>query len=282
MQSRHKMGFINSNIASQSTFTDDYSRFGHVFLLKHKSEAFERFKEYRNEVEKQTGKIIKTLRSDRGGEYLSGEFLTYMRENEILSQVTPPYTPQHNGVSERRNHTLLDMVRLMVSDSGLPISLWGYALQTTAYLLNKVPSKSVLTSPHELWTSRKPTLDHIKVWGYPAYVKRTHPDKLEDRSFECRFIGYPSNSTGYIFYHKEQQNVGSKHVTFLEREFLVKEAQSTQVELDECPDNEPTNEEIMGTVGEPDTMVPQPIRKSTRVRSPDRYYGFLVDGGDRR
>ena len=119
------------------------------------------------------------------------------------------------------------------------------------------------------------------MWGCPAYVKRTHPDKLEDRSFECRFIGYPSNSTGYIFCNKEQQKVVvSKHATFLKREFLVKEAQSTQVELDECPDDEPANEENTKTVGEPDTMVPQPIRKSTRViRSPDRYYGFLVDGG---
>ena len=104
---------------------------------------------------------------------------------------------------------------------------------------------------------------------------------MEDRSFECRFIGYPSNSTGYIFYHREQQKVVvSKHATFLEREFLVKEAQSTQVELDECPDGEPTNEEIMETVGETEMMVQEPVRKSTRViRLPDRYYGFLVDGG---
>ena len=92
------------------TFTDDYSRYGYVFLMKHKSEAFERFKEFRNEVEKQTCKSIKTLRSDRCGEYLSGDFLAYLRENGILSQVTPPYTPQHNGVSESRNRTLLDMV----------------------------------------------------------------------------------------------------------------------------------------------------------------------------
>ena len=74
-------------------------------------------------------------------------------------------------------------------------SLWGPALQTVAYLLNKVPSKSVMTSPHEMWTCRKPSLDHIRVWGCPAYVKRINPDKLEDRSFECRFIGYPCNST---------------------------------------------------------------------------------------
>ena len=75
------------------TFTDDHSRFGYVFLMRHKSESFEMFKRYRSEVEKQTGKDIKILRSDRGGKYLSSEFLTYLEENGILSQYTPPGTP---------------------------------------------------------------------------------------------------------------------------------------------------------------------------------------------
>ena len=117
------------------TFIDDRSRFGYVYLMKHKSEAFEKFKEYKNEVEKQTKHSIKTLRSDRGGEYLNGEFLDYLKENGIVSQWTPPYTPQLNGVSERRNRTLLDMVRSMMSYADLPVFLWGYALETSAYFL---------------------------------------------------------------------------------------------------------------------------------------------------
>ena len=92
------------------TFTDDLSRFGYVYLMKHKSETFDKFKEYQSMVEKQLKKSIKILRSDRGGEYFSNEFLTYLGENGILSQWTPPGTQQHNGVSERRNRTLLDMV----------------------------------------------------------------------------------------------------------------------------------------------------------------------------
>ena len=90
--------------------------------MKYKSETFEKFKEFRTEVEKQLGKNIKTLRSDRGGENLSQEFQSYLRDNGILSQWTPPYTPQHNGVLERRNRTLLDMVRSMMSNSELPKS----------------------------------------------------------------------------------------------------------------------------------------------------------------
>ena len=96
-------------------------------LMKHKSETFEKFKEFQNEVENQSDRNIKFLRSDRGGEYLSHEFGTHLRKCGIVSQLTPPGTPQHNGVSERRNRTLLDMVRSMMSLTDLPLSFWGYA-----------------------------------------------------------------------------------------------------------------------------------------------------------
>ena len=92
------------------TFTDDLSRYGYIFLMKHKSETFEKFKEFQCEVENHRNKKIKFLRSDRGGEYLSYEFGLHLKQCEIVSQLTPPGTPQRNGVSERRNRTLLDMV----------------------------------------------------------------------------------------------------------------------------------------------------------------------------
>ena len=97
--------------------------------MRYKSEAFERFKEFRNGVEKQLGISIKSLRSDRGGEYLSQAFLDYLKDNGILSQWTPPYTPQHNGVAKRRNRTLLDMVRSMMGKVDLPKSFWGMYLR---------------------------------------------------------------------------------------------------------------------------------------------------------
>ncbi|KAL0395399.1 UNVERIFIED_CONTAM: hypothetical protein Slati_4506100 [Sesamum latifolium] len=76
------------------TFTADHSRYGYIYLMRYKSEAFATFKEYRLEVENQTSRKIKALRSNRGGEYLSGEFIDYLKENIILSQWTPPGTPQ--------------------------------------------------------------------------------------------------------------------------------------------------------------------------------------------
>ena len=125
------------------TFTDDLSRYGYIYLMKHKSETFEKFKEFQSEVENHRNKKIKFLRSDRGGEYLSYEFGLHLKQCGIVSQLMPPGTPQRNSVSERRNRTLLDMVRSMISLTDLPLSLWGYALETAAFTLNRAPSKSV-------------------------------------------------------------------------------------------------------------------------------------------
>ena len=91
-------------------------------------------------MENHRNKKIKFLRSHRGGEYLSYEFGLHLKQRGIVSQLTPPGTPQRNGVSERHNRTLLDMVRSMMSLTDLPLSFWGYALETTAFTLNRAPS----------------------------------------------------------------------------------------------------------------------------------------------
>jgi hypothetical protein len=136
-------------------------------------------------VENHRNKKIKFLRFDRGGEYLSYEFGVHLKQSGIVSQLTPPGTPQRNGVSERRNRTLLDMVRSMMSLTDLPLSFWGYALETAAFTLNRAPSKSVETTPYELWFGKKPKLSFLKVWGCDAYVKKLQPDKLEPKSEMC-------------------------------------------------------------------------------------------------
>ena len=91
-------------------FTDDLGRYGYIYLMKHKSETFEKFKEFQSEVENHRNKKIKFLRSDHGGEYLSYEFGLDLKQCGIVSGLTPPGTRQHNGVFERRNCTLLDIV----------------------------------------------------------------------------------------------------------------------------------------------------------------------------
>src|SRR5215216_6107163 len=89
------------------TFTDDLSRYGYIYLMKHKSETFEKFKEFQSEVENHRNKKIRFLRSDCEGEYLSYEFGLHLKQRGIVLQFTPPGTPKCNGVSERHNRTLL-------------------------------------------------------------------------------------------------------------------------------------------------------------------------------
>lgn len=216
------------------TFTDDLSRYGYIYLMKHKSESFEKFKEFQNEVQNQLGKTIKALRSDRGGEYLSQEFIDHLKSCGIVSQRTPPGTPQMNGVSERRNRTLLDMVRSMMSLVDLPISFWGYALLTAAHILNCTPSKTVDKTPYEIWTGKVPKLSFLRVWGYQVYVKRLQPDKLEPRSDKVFFVGYPKETKGYYFYNPSEQKVFvAREGVFLERECLSQKSSGRNIHLEE-------------------------------------------------
>nr|GEX12428.1 retrotransposon protein, putative, Ty1-copia subclass [Tanacetum cinerariifolium] len=172
------------------TFTDDFSRYGYVFLLKHKHEVFATFKVFKAEVKLQLGKKIKALRSDRDGEYLSQEFKDYLSENGIVQNLTSPYTPQQNGVFERRNRTLLDMVRSMFNLTTLPLSFWDYALESAVRILNMVLTKKVDMTLYEIWHGKAPNLSYLMVWVCEAYVKRDSADKLQQRSVKCIFVGY--------------------------------------------------------------------------------------------
>ena len=204
------------------TFIDDYSKYGYIYLLRCKFECFDKFKEFKAEIEKRHGIYIKSLRSDRGGEYLSNDFISYLSEQGITSQMSAPRTPQQNGVAERRNRTLLEMVRSMMSYSDLPHSFWGYAIETANYILNLVPSKFVPLTPIELWTGHKPSLRHIRVWGCPAHVLKGKVEKLEPKTEVCVFIGYPKGTKGGMFYNPKEKNViVTTNAKFLETIFLT-------------------------------------------------------------
>jgi len=225
------------------TFTHDFSRYGYVYLMKHKSETLEMFKEFQNEVENQRGKKIKALRSNRGCKYLSHEFSNHLKSYGIVPQLTPPGTAQRNGVSERRNRTLLDMVLSMMSQSDLPLLFWGYALETTAFTLNRVPSKSVVKTPYEMWTGKCLSLSFLKIWGCEVYVKRLILDKLTPKSDKCFFVGYPNETLGYYVYNQIEGKVFvTRNRVFLEKEFFKREKNGQKVYLEEFQDELVGNE----------------------------------------
>ena len=215
------------------TFIDDYSRYMYVYLLHNKYEALDAFKIFKAEVENQCGKQIHIVRSDRGGEYYGrytengqapGPFAKFLQEHGIVAQHTMPGSPDQNGVAERRNRTLVDMVRSMLSNSNLPQFLWTDALKTAVYILNRVPTKAVPKTPFEIWKGWKPSLRHMSVWGCPSEVRiyNPHEKKLDPRTLSGFFIGYAKTSNGYRFYCPSHSTriVESRNAKFLENDMI--------------------------------------------------------------
>jgi len=131
------------------TFIDDCTRFCCVYLLKTKDEALHYFKIYKAEVENQLEKKIKKLWSDCGGEYFSNEFTEFCAVHGIIHERTPPYSPQSNGIAERKNRTLTDLVNAMLETAGLSKEWWGEAILTACHVLNRVPTKNKEITPFE-------------------------------------------------------------------------------------------------------------------------------------
>ncbi|GJT22333.1 zinc finger, CCHC-type containing protein [Tanacetum coccineum] len=160
--------------------------------------------------------------------------LIHTDDHEIIAHRTPPYTPQMNGVSERRNQTLLDMVRFMTSQTTLPKSFWDYALESDARILNMV--QKVDKTPYEVWHGQAPKLSYLKVWGCEAFVKHdtlTKPDKLEPRAFKCIFVGYPKETIGYFFYYPPENKLFvAWNAEFFENDIIDQEASGSLEDLE--------------------------------------------------
>ena len=183
-----------------------------------------------------------------------------------------------DGVLERRNRTLLDMVQSMMSQSDLPISFWGYALETVAFLLNRIPSKSVKKTPYKIWTRKPPSLSFLKIWGCKAYMKHQIFEKLALKSDKCLFLGYPKETKGYYFYNSSKNKVFiARNAIFLEREHISKGTSGSKIQLDKIRVLQRSIESVMETqqvsqdVVEP-TQAPQDLRRSSSIRqNPERY-----------
>ncbi|RDX98065.1 hypothetical protein CR513_19065, partial [Mucuna pruriens] len=155
-----------------------------ISLLAH----FAQFKSFKAKVELQLGKKIKVIKFDRGGEYYGrydglgeqrpGTFALFLRECGVVPQYTMPSKPSMNE------------------------SLWGEALTTTVYILNRVPTKAVNKTPYELWIGKKPSIKHLHIWGClaEAWPYRQHERKLDSRTVSYYFVGSIERSRGYKFY----------------------------------------------------------------------------------
>ena len=164
-------------------YTDGHSSFSKVYLMHLKSDTFETFKRYEALLMRQKGARIKRLISDRGGEYLSTDFSDHLQKEGILRNLTVHDTPEHNGIAERLNRTLLEKVRAMLHASQLPKSLWGEAIQHAVYLKNVTSTKSLNgKTPYEIYYGIKPNLHGLPEFGSKVWVHTPENSKLDGRS----------------------------------------------------------------------------------------------------
>ncbi|MCO5573350.1 hypothetical protein L7F22_027119 [Adiantum nelumboides] len=151
-------------------------------------------------VENETGCKVQTLRTDRGGEYMSGAFKDFLGKKGIKHQCTMPYTPQQNGVAERKNRSLMEMARCMLKAKSLPHKLWMEAVACAAHVLNRCPTRALKTiTPYESWYHKKPSVSYLRVFGCLAYahIPQQLRGKLDDKAVKCIFVGSskPENSS---------------------------------------------------------------------------------------
>ena len=168
--------------------------------MKEKSEAFTKFEKFKALVEQETGAKIKTLRTDRGGEFTSSEFNDYCESSGIKRHLTAQYSPQKNGVVERRNRTLMEMTRSILKHMDVPNFLWGEAVRHATYLINRIVTRTLLfQTPYESLKEKKPNIAHIRVFGCIGYVKIDSPHlrKLDDRSHALAHLGTEPGSKAY-------------------------------------------------------------------------------------
>jgi hypothetical protein len=202
------------------SFINDFSRKTWIYFLHEKSEAFTMFKRYKACVEKETGAYLKCLRTDRGGKFNSNEFEEFCKENGITRQLTTAYTPQQNRIAERKNRTMMNLVRCILTDKQVPKVFWPEAIRWCVHVLNRSPTLAVQHStPEEACNGMKPTVEYFRVFGCLAHVHV--PDqrriKLDDKSIQCVLLGVSDESKAYrLFDPISKEIIVSRDVVFEE------------------------------------------------------------------
>lgn len=199
------------------TFIDDFSSFTIIRLLSHKSEVEETVQQFVTFCKTKFGRVPKTIRLDRSGEYTGEKMKNYLRSEGISMQFTAPYSPQQNGKAERKNRTLVEMARCMLIEAKLPNTYWGEAVVTANFIQNRMITRTTNESPYERWNGVKPGIQSFKIFGSECFVhvpseKRR---KLDSVAVEMIFLGYDENSKAYRCYNaKTNKVVISRDVKF--------------------------------------------------------------------
>jgi len=236
------------------SFTDDKTRLTYLHLLRQKSEAFTAYKDFEAWCQTQHNARIKTLHSNRGGEYLGKEFVMHLKAVGTKQKLTVHDMPQHNGIAEWLNRMLLEKVRAMLHDSGLPRALWGEAMWHAIWLKNRTPTK-VLDggTPYEAATGKKPDLSRARVWGSQVWVRVKGGTKLGGRIEEGRWVSIDDGSeNGCRVYWPAKCSITVERNVYWDPSYA---------ELLSCEGEEEENlPGVMLTPSEPQAVPPPPAR----------------------
>ena len=185
------------------TFIDEKSKYTWLTLIPTKDRVLDAFKNFQSYVTNHYNAKIKIFRSDNGGEYTGQAFKLHLSQHGILHQTSCPYTPQQNGVAERKNRHLMEVARSMMFQTNVPKKFWSDAVTTACYLINRTPTLILQgLSPFEVLNRYKPSLEHMKIFGCLCFVMVPGElrNKLEARSSKAMFVGYSSSQKGYKCY----------------------------------------------------------------------------------
>nr|CAA49283.1 gag,protease,endonuclease, reverse transcriptase,RNaseH [Volvox carteri f. nagariensis] len=231
----------NSYVA---TFLDEYTGLSVVSFLKLKSEAIAVVKSVLTLLENQCGQKVKEVRTDRGREYLNAELREFYGERGIVHQTSAPYTPQQNGIAERLNRTLMEKVRCMLIESGLPSRGWALAMHTANYLRNRSPVHGLKGTPFERFYGQKPDVSDLRVFGCVAYIRV--PDhqrrKIDPVSMKGVFVGYEPESKAYRVLMPDGRQLVSREVKFDERAFGLMSVKGLQYRVEVVRDEDEESE----------------------------------------
>lgn len=209
------------------TFIDEKSKYTWITLLPSKDRVLEAFINFQSYVSNHYNAKIKFFRSDNGGEYTSKSFKQFLNQHGIVHQTSCPYTPQQNGVAERKNRHLMEVARAMMFHTNVPKRFWGDAVVTACYLINRIPTRILQdSSPFEVLNQTNPSLDHLRVFGcvWFVLVPGEQRNKLDVKSTKGMFIGYSIDQKGYKCYIPETRRVLiSRDVKFVENKGFYEE-----------------------------------------------------------
>ena len=204
------------------TFIDCYTRMTWLYLLRHKDEVFQCFQDFCAYVNTQFKVQVQMLRSDNGTEYVNKRFGEFLSGKGIMHQTSCPDTPPQNGVAERKNRHILEVTRSLMYTMNVPKFLWGEAVLTATYLINRMPSRIIgMKSPCEVLFGENKFNVVPKVFGCTCFVRDHRPSvsKLDPKAVKCIFIGYPAGQQGYKCWNPtERRTFVSMDVTFRESE----------------------------------------------------------------